>query len=114
MRRSDRDRPVDPAQRQALARRRHAPPLDRRRHARRRAAVPTDYRRPRPRQARGRDRAPHHPRRLPEEPRPSEDPRAGYRLTLTPTGPPPKFHDDPDILAGTAPTDPGAPFSAPR
>ena len=36
----DRDRPLHPAQREALARRRHAQALDRRRHARRRAAVP--------------------------------------------------------------------------
>ena len=36
----DRDRSLHPAQRQALAGRRHAQALDRRRHARRRAAVP--------------------------------------------------------------------------
>ena len=42
----DRDRPPHPAQRQALAGRRHAQALDRRRDARRRAAVPTDHRLP--------------------------------------------------------------------
>ena len=58
----DRDRSLHPAQRQALAGRRHAQTVDRRRHARRRAAVPADHRLPRPRQARDRDRAPRRPR----------------------------------------------------
>ena len=35
--------------------------------------------------------------RRPEQPRPSGDPRARYRLIVNP-GSPPKFHDDPDIL----------------
>ena len=61
----DRDRPPHPAQRQALAGRRHAQALDRRRHARRRAAVPPDHRLPRPRQARHRDRASRRPDRSP-------------------------------------------------
>ena len=63
----DRDRPSHPAQREALAGRRHAQTLDRRRHARRRTAVPTDHRLPRPRQARHRDRTSRPPPR-PERP----------------------------------------------
>jgi transposase-like protein len=63
--------------------RRHAQALDRRRHAPSRAAVPTDHRLPRPRQARDRDRASHHPRCY-EPPRPPGDRRASYRLTINP------------------------------
>ena len=79
----DRDRPLHAAQRETLAGRRHAQALDRRRDARRRAAVPQDHRLPRPRQARDRDRA-SHPPRCREEPRPSGDPPARYRVTVNP------------------------------
>jgi putative transposase len=71
-----------------------------RRHARCRAAVPQDHRLPRPRQARHRDPASHHPRR-PEEPRPRGGRSARYRLTVNPPGSPPKLHDDPDTLPST-------------
>ena len=79
----DRDRPLHPAQRETLAARRHAQALDRRRDARRRTAVPTDHRLPRPRQARDRDRATRPPR-CQQQPRPSGDSRARYRLTINP------------------------------
>ena len=97
----DRDRPLHPAQRQALAGRRHAQALDRRRHARRRAAVPPDHRLPRPRQARDRDRAPRRPRqaRHRDHCHSHSGVRSRYCLTVNHTWrPPPKFHDDPDIL----------------
>jgi transposase-like protein len=79
----DRDRPLHAAQRQALAGRRHAQALDRRRDARRRAAVPADHRLSRSRQTRDRDRA-SRPPRCREEPRPSGDSRARYRVTVNP------------------------------
>ena len=97
----DRDRPPHPAQRQALARRRHAQALDRRRHARRRTAVPADHRLPPPRQARHRDRAPRGADRSPAGHRyhSHSGDRSHYCLNCRyPWRPPPKFHDDPDIL----------------
>ena len=78
--------PPHPAQRQALARRRHAQALDRRREARRRAAVPQDHRLKRPRQARHRDRTTPRPpnRRAPDtEHRHPVRRRARHRLTIT-------------------------------
>ena len=115
----DRDRPLHPAQRQALAGRRHAQALDRRRHARRRAAVPADHRLPRPRHARDRDRASRRPDQL-SDPRP-------LSLTLRCQKPllsdcqshveaAAKFHDDPDILRGGRPVgrDPDVPGVRPR
>src|ERR1019366_8443179 len=95
----DRDRPPHPAQRQALAGRRHAQALDRRWHAPSRAAVPTDHRLPTPRQARDSDRTSHP--HCQQEPRPPGDRRARYRVTVN-RGTPSKFHDDPDILIGFA------------
>jgi hypothetical protein len=52
----DRDRPLHPSQREALARRRHAQALDGRRDAPSRATVPADRRLQRPREARHSDR----------------------------------------------------------
>ena len=71
------------AQRETLARRRHAQALDRCGDARRRATVPTDHRLPRPRQTRDRDRTPRPPR-CREEPRPPGHSPARYRLTINP------------------------------
>jgi len=77
----DRDRPSHPAQREALAGRGYAQALDRRRDARRRATVSTHHRLPPPCHARHRDRTSRHGRRR-EEPRPSGEPRAGYRVSV--------------------------------
>lgn len=83
----DRDRPLHPAQRQALAGRRHAQALDRCRHAASRAAVPQDHRLQRPREARHRDRTtPPLPRGRRQRHAPQEHRvrrGARYRLTIT-------------------------------
>ena len=103
----DRDRPSHPAQRQTLARRRHAQAVDRCRDAPSRAAVPTDRRLQRPREARDRNRTPPpHPRKPePDRPHRGGDRHPGrrstrYRLTITiPVGSPSKFHDEPGNLS---------------
>ncbi len=102
----DRDRPAHPAQRQALAGRRHAQAMDGRRDAPSRAAVPARDRLHRSLQARDRDRTPPaHPRKpehtatLGGDYRDRRRRSTRYRLTITiPVGSPSKFHDEPGNL----------------